>query len=816
MNLFRHQFLTDLRTHRIVLAISLTAALLFPFAGIRIALALSSELGEATMVVLGVLTLLAALMTSGAALSSSSFTGSSTFWRTRPISQATMFRVRSLWLLLLVMLPLGLGIALSVQPLHLSASQSTTVVLTIAGGAIALLTLGTALRATVEGNWQFRMHIAVSACLFFGSALLMSVFLHFSGLRPHSERMVSGMQVAIAVTLMLGIAAWVLVARFRRARAAMASCYFALAAIPWILMLWNLPSPGRTSSLPYRSLVMTLVEPREVSSHTQPNGLVVWKNLQVKGLEANQLFVPVQTAAGWTPPESSMSQSLEVPGNANPFLFRRISEVLPASAIWDRIKNDYSAKTTWRIPEGPHHHSHQQLHVSNKSGIGTLTLQVEGVVTELNRGVTLDLQDGARSAIRGGGVASLHNPELKEHKLRFSLQMLRPSSFLKPEWRTEEVRSRNPHFSRDGNLWAVLHHPPSGSAIGIGENNGSRTGQFGPSPLIDESNVRFEVALPRLQLMMLGVDPESWLEEAELHVYSLTPVGRAKSGKLERRGYHANGHHRDDTETGNQGLKNVSLPKDPSSAEIETFLDATIYGPGNTHYLQRWKGLPQEALVALANRLPLPQNPDHRARELLESRANEIPDDVALNGLRRDVLFVKLCMKKGLGAEAAEILRPRLREHRPLPDGAILGIIKTVLSHSPLDADLKTDLHWHFVHPGSSTRSIASILYDLEGFDFESAVTEAWRNQRTGSSNYDITGLAPYALFLGDREALRLTLRRLQGEKQERERKPILQLLTAHLATNLPPEDAFHWTVENFTELEFDRVSRKYGLPGKD
>ena len=119
-------------------------------------------------------------------------------------------------------------------------------------------------------------------------------------------------------------------------------------------------------------------------------------------------------------------------------------------------------------------------------------------------------------------------------------------------------------------------------------------------------------------------------------------------------------------------------------------------------------------------------------------------------------------------------------------------------------------------NPGSSTRSIASILYDLEGFDFESAVTEAWRNQRTGSSNYDITGLAPYALFLGDREALRLTLRRLQGEKQERERKPILQLLTAHLATDLLPEDAFHWAVENFTELEFDRVSRKYGLPGKD
>ena len=96
--------------------------------------------------------------------------------------------------------------------------------------------------------------------------------------------------------------------------------------------------------------------------------------------------------------------------------------------------------------------------------------------------------------------------------------------------------------------------------------------------------------------------------------------------------------------------------------------------------------------------------------------------------------------------------------------------------------------------------------------DFESAIAEAWQIHRTGQDEQEQGQLAPYALALGDKEALRLTLQRLPGLSEPRWRTPILQLLAARLATELPPEDAFQWAVTHYPDLKFDPASGTYGL----
>ncbi len=253
--------------------------------------------------------------------------------------------------------------------------------------------------------------------------------------------------------------------------------------------------------------------------------------------------------------------------------------------------------------------------------------------------------------------------------------------------------------------------------------------------------------------------------------------------------------------------------------EIETYLDTILYGGPERNeeraYLEKMQSLPAAGLVALAERLPTVRLADRVARRALLERADEVPDQVALDGLRRDARFVTLCTQKGLVAEAARILRLRLRDRLPLPRSYAADVLKVVISHTPIDTELAADLHWHFVHAGWRQRDIAPLLHDLEGFDFETAIAEAWQIHRAGRSEGEQSSLAPYALGLGDKEALRLTLQRLPGMSEPRWRTPILQLLAPRLAIDLPPEDAFQWAVEHFTELTYNPATGTFGLEGR-
>ena len=142
-----------------------------------------------------------------------------------------------------------------------------------------------------------------------------------------------------------------------------------------------------------------------------------------------------------------------------------------------------------------------------------------------------------------------------------------------------------------------------------------------------------------------------------------------------------------------------------------------------------------------------------------------------------------------------------------------MNVTKVVIDHTPLDPGLAADLRWHFLHAIWQQHLLAPLLHDHEGFDFEASIAEVWQSHRTGHDEDEQAQLAPYALVLGDKEALRLTLRRLTHMREKTRREQILHLLTPRLATDLPPEEAYGWAVENFPALRFDPVSRRYQLP---
>lgn len=810
MNLLWHQLRTDLRAHRFLLAISIPLALGGPWLGTQLALVLPGELGDIAKVGLGLAVLLTAFLSATAPIGAASFVGSTAFWRTRPITQATQFQARSLWILLLVMVPIALGIGISLPVFHLTAAQAAIVFFTLTGVAVTLLVLAATLRAAREGFWQFRLQLAISIGLFVASTFLLALFLRWQGGLRVPAQVGSSIFLATMVSLILALVAWCLVARFRRPRAALVASFLAVFVFPWLLALWSHPFI-KPPVLPTHALVMTLVEPDEIRTKSHPDGQVLWENLLVEGLAPRQLFLPRNTAAQWTPPGTAPGFPLEIPGGRVSSPLQAVSDILPPSDIWSRIKPDFPAETTWTIEA--RHQFRQRLSRSGRQTTvkGTLSVQTEGLVIEPRRLAELSLRNGARAPLAGGGLATVQKPEWNDGTLRFNLQFIQLFRFRRSAWSPEGRHLVSPF----DNLCYVFYHRPSGTVIATTKDSGS--GRSGPVGLLGKTSRRMEIFPSRLYLAVHGLDAGRWAAETELHIYTLVPLASFRSPSLLHTDYQLNPSGEEPRRGETKGFAAATLPENPSPAQIDAYLDTVIYGgpdrQGDQPYFEKLRALPPPGLMALAKRLPVRDFPNRAAQRVLEKHPADIPPEVLLDGLRRDPRFVTVCVKKGLGSEAAAILRARLREHRSLPPEAAPAIFKVVIGQTPLDAGLRADLHWHFVHANYKQGQIAPLLAKLEGFDFPSALAEAWATRRVDSNNenYD---LIPYALVLGDKEALRLTLRQLQGKIPKWQRTRNLQLLAPRLATDLASDDAFRWAVEHYPELSFDPATGKFGMEG--
>ena len=338
--------------------------------------------------------------------------------------------------------------------------------------------------------------------------------------------------------------------------------------------------------------------------------------------------------------------------------------------------------------------------------------------------------------------------------------------------------------------------------------------------LVRGENGIFELSIPVFEISVLGKSPEDWLKECEVHLYGIQKVGVYDSDLLEEKNYQmtidADQMHRDRYQKQiSHSFKAAALVDNPLHNDVIDYLD-TVIGQvprNNQDYLlaQKFKVLPTAGLIELAKRIPMYRAADDQALHLLSKRSSELPDEILIDGLKRDDRFVGLCIKNKLGAQVAPLLIKRIKERKPLMQNAAGQIVSLVTKHATLTPELKADLHWHFVHAGYQQHSIASTLSELPDFDFHSSIQEAWMLSFGGKGRR--AQIAPYALCLGDKEALRLTLLWFRGQHPEWLKKKHTVRLQKVLESQLSRADMLAWAEKNFTRLAFDPETQTYRLP---
>jgi hypothetical protein len=310
-------------------------------------------------------------------------------------------------------------------------------------------------------------------------------------------------------------------------------------------------------------------------------------------------------------------------------------------------------------------------------------------------------------------------------------------------------------------------------------------------------------------------DEASWVAGTELHVYALFPVARYQSPELTADGYQLTPFDagRPMRRVSKKRIFTVDLPEHPSEKQIQAALDSIIRQSDRSNSERIWQrefdALPPAALVALVRRMPIDTPTEWVALKVLEKHVRELPGDVLLDVLRLDSGFVRICVKKGLGAEAADILRPRVLAHKPLPRWGAPDILEPLAEHGPLDEPLNAAILWCLPRMSFwKNKTLRGLLPKLRGADFKKLVAEAWAYRiEKGSA----IGLAAYAMGIGDKEALRMTLKELPRPNSIwPSRSWLASTLAARLASDLPPEQAWKWACEHFSELEFDAETGKW------
>lgn len=791
MNLILHQLRTDFRAHRWTVLI----ALLFALAGPSIA----EVAGGWVRGLIVPCIVLSSAFAVFAGLKETPLVGDRRFWPTRPISRKTIFATRSLWLLLMLG-SIVVGILIARRMLYLTPYQLAVTSFLSAGWVMVVILLAANLRAASETGRELvsRISLAVAVCVF--SFVASAAVFRALGNSGAPTSVVSGWLCTLAVSIALLGAAWLLVSFFRRPKTSMMLTYITAFGMPWLLStLFSREKQVEEARI--ATPTFTLIEPDEFRAGEIPEGQVLWENIVVSGLQPGEVFAVTRLDASITPEES-----WEKGGPALPKpIYRRLSSerslFIGERPLREAIEARLPSGLDWfQKPGSPWG---DYLTFESSEG-GDIEIKIAGLVHEMLPLAHLPVREGESAPMEHGGRIELLRLTAGLY-LTLELRMIFPTAELHGLPRMDDG-SRHLSPIRD-TLWCALVDPESGAALAI-DPDSAQSSRDNHAIGIQSEDMSFDVWLP-----------EPWRERVkqpeklELHVVSLQPVAHVPSQTLKREDYRPVPSLPEQPRMPQLlGFEDAKLSASPDRDEIERFLDTVIFsGPdsGDSPFLRKFRQLPDEGLPLLMDRMPLHETADRAARTVLVERADAVSSEACLDALRRDSLFVELCVKKGLEAEAAEILRPLLRKRQPLLPDVSATILRLVAKRFPLDDTLAADLGWHFVRAGWSQYQAIPILAGLEGFDFEPVLSEAWRRCPVARHDHGESELAPYALRLGDREALRLTLLKLRARIPEHERERV----TGLLGDALPPGRGAEWAERHFEELRFDASSGHFTLP---
>jgi hypothetical protein len=358
----------------------------------------------------------------------------------------------------------------------------------------------------------------------------------------------------------------------------------------------------------------------------------------------------------------------------------------------------------------------------------------------------------------------------------------------------------------------VLYHAESGEAC---------SAQFSQSPMFpnamsDEFHRSFNLTFsyPQLRQRLAGVSLQDWLREARLCVFVPVYNGTFKAPFQQEHYTLTNvwdSPQQDASREGLAAIKNLTLPANPTDAQIAAYLDAIfLHLPGawdsgaeGNIILGKIAAIGTNGLPELLRRLPADGAVETAfilpAVARLAGRGH-LPE--LREALRRDPDLADIFVKNNWEDDARDILAGQLGDHRiALPAAALLIMAR---AHNAADYP---GLAWHFVRLSSGQEEVIAELRQCPGFDLAAALSEAWKRAQLGIIPKN--GLAAAAAAEGLPGAMNSAVM-LMETASGNDRRRLAARLAALTSYDGPPEKAGDWLSANLVRLRYDPPTRSW------
>lgn len=739
------------------------------------------------------------------------FSGSDVFWRTRPLSSGAVFVSKTLFVVLAVVVPYFVGSWMGIRALGFTGDQTLRAIL-FAGLPILVLIGAAATLCAISGDRRTLLRngvIVVGAG--FAAAVLARIMVGsigvpweegHGGLHPFVESQIRNQMVLLA-TAGLVLVSWFLTP-VRRGRGAFVMVLIGICLAPFLRMV-PFPIAARIEPLPEGKVAIQLLRPDAGREVWQGSEQVLWSHFAVRDLPERRLLWPELLEADFEADTPAGTVGYESKGG----VYYRVRP----SEIQARLAPRYPEGTEWSLPSDPIlpgllSREGATVLVNGANLEGRLEGRVAGLEIEMKPAATLILKPGANAVLNDGGRVRVDSIEKRRGTIEVKLTTETPQWIIDPDrdpeaagmWQGQEWQRELPT--------AVLYREEAGTAVMV---NTSRSGHsnavLGPA---DTQRYRFRFPVPTLEMAQSGLAFEAWLASAQLDLYLPQPVSRFSHSFVAEA-------YPDVTLTFDSPLQEQSGSlgsteedgREISRGESE-LLERFLFGQAPRNRRQ-WKeeieNLSADDFAEIASIVPAREELDDVFFLVAPDRIGDLSDEILLSGLDRSLRFLPVCREAGLDNRALPLVAERMNRRVPL-DGKSATEALRFLAEKGEETVRHESLRWHFVHSDPDQRSAGDALESMEGFDFKETVEEAWRFA-TANVSGETWQLGPFALPLGEKEALRASLARLRGDCAEWERKRLERKLAETVAAP-SGEEPVTWAEANFDSIVFDAKSGRF------
>lgn len=721
------------------------------------------------------------------------FSGSTVFWKTRPLASRSLFWEKTLLILTLVWLPVLLSRCIQYLLIDPDPSILTGVALTYAPLTLGIYLLAATWTAICSNLRNLTLGLAgtVGFAMLLG---LLAAFVHRGSSRALIE-FGSGninatwptLVTALFLTATLLLVAWIFGAFLRRPTAAAIMTGLSILVLVSQNNLWTIQ---RDSD----SLIPRQIVNLEVLDQDQEPGSshkVLYPQLAVP-LPSTHLLSPTEIRTKLIRTSDRQDLAGAIYGG---YIGSRPIQLLSHYPADTKIISDSHSDS---VLLGPHP-GHDPV---------TFFGSYQGMIFDGTPLGSLRLVPGASNVFRGYGRVRLDKFKLSGSELAFLISSVSRK-------RNDDMQRHLPVTANE-NLLGILRHSETGTLIAPRKSRNRNTGGFNLS--IKSESVSVEKS--DLQTV-LGRPPSlDDLGEFEIDLYSLTPVAHA-TGTFKKDNWipfsHRPGDINDPSSTDDAWTKAV-LPDTPTNEQVNTYLDTIItrfpreLRNGDQKILQsKFNALGSTHLDRLIARLPVHHYVRHYSFNTIRKHATRDHLPALLAAFERDPAVAGIIVWKRWQQDAVAIAREHLRASGPFSSGDTTALV-AIATKAP-DPAINDDLFHHFVLTDGGHSNMIKSLRQQPGFPIDEAIARAWARERSGLAS-NSRDLAYHAIRLGDPEALRRTIAHLSGlanaNHPEHKRK---RALLDEAVDQPAGTDALAWAHSHFAQLQFDPDRKVFTLP---